>query len=242
MIQDREPCHGGGPTGPPPLAPEEVLDHPDLMAVLTEARARGLLGPVPLGAQITHSLGFALGPDLGPGGSPAGERLLVTDLGAGGGLPGLVLAVARPAWSLVLVDAVARRCRWLEEAAAHLGVSDRVEVLHSRAEDLGRTDRRGASNLVVARSFGPPAVTAECAAPLLCLGGTAIVSEPPDDRSPGGEREGPRWDGPGLARLGMELGPRWVSAGTFQALYQRQRCPDTFPRRAGVPKRRPLWV
>ena len=49
---------------------------------------------------------------------------------------------------------------------------------------------------MTARSFGPPAATAECAAPLLAVGGLLVVSEPPD---------GPdRWPADALAALGLE--------------------------------------
>jgi 16S rRNA (guanine527-N7)-methyltransferase len=219
---------GGGPTGPPPAAsgPDDVLDasHP-LHRVLEGSRAHGLLGPAPVRDQIDHALGFLEG-------LPAGAAHVV-DLGAGGGVPGLVLAVARPMWQLVLLDAAARRCAVLEDAVAELGLGDRVEVRHQRAEDAGRGPLRSAVDAVVARSFGPPAVVAECAAPLLRVGGVLVVSEPPEDRD--------RWPAEGLALVGLEPGPRWRRHGSYQALRQTVPCPDRFPRRPGIPAKRPLF-
>ena len=60
-----------------------------------------------------------------------------------------------------------------------LWLGDRVEVWCGRAERLGRdAHRRGAFDAVVSRGFGAPAITAECAAPFLRVGGQLVVSEP----------------------------------------------------------------
>ncbi len=60
---------------------------------------------------------------------------------------------------------------------------------------MGRRPRRGVADLVVARSFGPPSVVAECAAPMLRLGGWLVVSEPPTAQD--------RWAGVSDAPLGL---------------------------------------
>ena len=117
-----------------------------------------------------------------------------------------------------------------------LGCSARVRVVAERAEVVGRDGaHRSTSPLVVARSFGPPAVTAECAAPLLATGGLLVVSEPP-----GGD--GARWPVAGLALLGAV--PERVfhtTKGTFQLIRQASPCPERYPRRVGVPAKRPLF-
>ena len=158
------------------------------------------------------------------------------DLGSGGGVPGLVLATVWPGSSWTLVEANKRRASFLREAAAQLGCSARVQVVAERAEVVGRDGaHRGAYPLVVARSFGPPAVTAECAAPLLAPGGLLVVSEPPAG-------DGTRWPAAGLARLGAV--PERVARtarGTFQLIRQASPCPDRYPRRVGVPAKRPLF-
>jgi 16S rRNA (guanine527-N7)-methyltransferase len=157
---------------------------------------------------------------------------LVVDLGSGGGVPGLVLAVARPDLEILLVDSMERRCAFLSEAVGALGLP-RTQVVHSRAEDLGRSDLRETVDAVVARSFGPPAVTAECAAPLLRVGGRLVVSEPPD--------AGPRWPEDGLALLGLRLGARSAAPPVMQVVEQVHPCPDDYPRRVGLPAKRPLF-
>ena len=75
----------------------------------------------------------------------------------------------------------------------------------------------------MARSFGPPAATAECAAPLLRPGGALVVSEPP-----GGA--GDRWDADGLAALGLARETTEVVGGaTFTRLRQVEACPEPIP-------------
>lgn len=152
-------------------------------------------------------------------------------------MPGLVLAVEDPNARLVLVEANQRRCTFLVEAVAILGLGARVDVVGERAEQLGRGPRhRGRYPTVVARGFGRPAVTAECGAPLLAPGGRLLVSEPPDPAE-----ADLRWPAEGLERLGLVL--RTITAGPprIAVLEQAGTCPQRFPRRVGVPAKRPLW-
>jgi len=162
--------------------------------------------------------------------------LRAADLGSGGGVPGLPLALRFVEWRWTLVEAGERRSAFLRDAVRRLGVEDRVEVVRERAEVLAREPDRGAAfGLAVARGFGAPAVVAECAAPLLAVGGFLVVSEPPGGMAA-------RWPADGLALLG--LAPAQASAGglgAFQVLRQALPCPDRFPRRVGVPAKRPLF-
>ena len=90
-------------------------------------------------------------------------------------------------------------------------------------------------DVVVARSLAAPAVAAEYAAPLLKVGGTAVIAEPP-----GGAPD--RWPADGLADLGMRTGHvLFAPTATLQILEQAERCPEKFPRRVGVAAKRPLF-
>jgi 16S rRNA (guanine527-N7)-methyltransferase len=159
------------------------------------------------------------------------------DLGTGSGLPGLVLAWAWPMSRWVLLDSRQRSVAFCRQAVERLGMGDRVAVVSARAEVAGRqVEHRGRYGLVTARGFGPPAVTAECAAPLLGRGGTLVVSEPPG-------AAGERWPQGPLRELGLE--PRTVvtrGGATFAVLVQVATCPERFPRREGMPAKRPLFV
>lgn len=104
----------------------------------------------------------------------------VVDVGSGAGLPGLVLAIARPDLTVTLVEPLARRVSWLESAVAHLDL-DNVRVLRARAEAL---HGRLAAPVVTARAVAPlgrlaswclPLVTAEGV--LLALKGSSASDE-----------------------------------------------------------------
>ncbi len=211
--------------------------------VLADARRAGFLGPGPLGPQLQHAEGFVV----------VSRRLaqqdgqvqpLVVDLGSGGGLPGLAVASAWRDAHLVLLEANGRRAGFLRAAVERLHLQDRVRVLEERAEAAGRQEEwRGAFDGLLARSFGPPAVVAECGAPLLRVGAWVVVSEPPPDRA---SRQGTadpsgRWPGDQVAQFGLESVGAVREGFEYQVLRQAQQCPERFPRRNGVPAKRPLF-
>jgi 16S rRNA (guanine527-N7)-methyltransferase len=156
------------------------------------------------------------------------------DLGSGGGIPGLPLALLWPDSRWVLIDANRRRTAFLVEAVGALDLSDRVEVLCQRAEVSGHGLLRGTRDLVVARGFASPAVTAECAAPLLRVGGGLVVSEPPAGMPD-------RWPPRELEQLGLTPTEALTSPVALQVLRQTDACPPRYPRRTGIPAKRPLW-
>lgn len=195
----------------------------ELITQLERARGLGFLGPGDVRDHIDHAAGFVEALEDVAG--------VVVDLGSGGGVPGLVVATVRPDLHLVLLDATAKRCRFLEEAVAALGLQ--ATVAQGRAEVLGRGHLRGTAAAVLARSFAAPAPTAECAAPLLIVGGRLVVSEPPTSLD--------RWPATGLSLLGLEVGRRTTTTPHLQILHQVRLCPPTYPRREGVPGKRPLF-
>jgi 16S rRNA (guanine527-N7)-methyltransferase len=195
-----------------------------LTDVLLEGRRRGFMGPGAIEPHLDHADRF-----IAAVVAPSGPAL---DLGSGGGLPGLALALAWPQSEWVLLDANARRADFLVWAVQELDLADRVSVDHRRAERAGRDpDRRAAMALVVARAFGPPSVVAECAAPFLMLGGQLVVSEPPENRD--------RWPQDGLSALGLERDPPGTTGFVRFRLFAP--CPERYPRRDGVPAKRPLF-
>ena len=163
----------------------------------------------------------------------------VLDLGSSGGVPGLILALSRPESTVILLDSRRRACQFLGATVVELGIAGRVEVSEGRAEAAARQPPlREAQDVVVARSFGPPAVTAECAAGFLRLGGRLIVSEPPGGQA--GTAEG-RWDRTGLEELGLtEPVAHRTADGSFVVLV-KDRLDSRWPRRVGIPAKRPLW-
>jgi 16S rRNA (guanine527-N7)-methyltransferase len=219
-------------TEPDPLSLPALL-----LEALDQSRHWGFLGEGPLDVHVAHALGFAEAAEAL--GSTDGTWL---DLGSGGGIPGLILANHWPDRPGILLDSNERRAHFLLEVVASLGWEDRVQVITERAEVAGRQlGLRGALSLVVARSFGAPPVTAECGAPFLRLGGALIVSDPPAT-GPADDLTEVRWPPEGLAQVGLErVGARRSIFG-YQVLRQTRECPDRFPRRVGVPAKRPLYT
>jgi 16S rRNA (guanine527-N7)-methyltransferase len=224
---------GASSSGAPDLSAVVVDDrHATLEAALLDAQRNGFVGPAPIGGQLEHAGALAqlIGPFSG--------RFL--DLGTGAGIPGLVLAIAWPECEAVLLDAHKRRCRALDATVDALLLRPRVEVRAGRAEMLAREPAlRSAFGLVVARAFGLPAVTAECAVGFLERGGRLIVSEPPPEQ---GSDHTSRWDRSGLRMLGLE-GPTILHGEGANAAEFRltTHVDDRWPRRDGMPAKRPLW-
>jgi 16S rRNA (guanine527-N7)-methyltransferase len=237
-----------------PDTDHEVAIPPELREVLRAARDAGFLGPGPIERHFLHAEGFV---SLARTRPLASVHPRVLDLGSGGGLPGLVVALQWPAATLVLLEANERRAHFLERAVINCGLEDRVTVVQDRAEITGHDPNyRGAFDGVVVRSFGPPAVVAECAAPFLDVGGWMIVSEPPGGANTGVERESHdalagspgsviddsgRWPREKLAQFGLAPVEFVRLEFGYQILEQRELCPDRFPRRNGIPSKRPLF-
>jgi 16S rRNA (guanine527-N7)-methyltransferase len=233
-----------------------------LQEVLVAARDAGFLGPGPIERHLRHARGFV---DLGRT-EAEGESPRILDLGSGGGLPGLVVAGAWPEATVVLLEANERRSQFLERAVVACDLQERVSVVHQRAEICGRDPLyRSVFDGVVVRSFGSPAVVAECAAPLLRVGGWLVVSEPPgednadalgagsgtDEADNEADNEADlrraiteeigRWPADKLEPLGLEPVRSVRTEFGYQILRQVCLCPDRFPRRNGVPSKRPLF-
>ena len=208
--------------------------------VLRQALDLGFFGPGEIRRHREHAAAF-VDLVLEELGSERPGRFL--DLGSGGGLPGLALADALTTTPGTLLDSQHRRTAFLEHAVAGLGWGDRIMVVNARAEDAARDPtHRGHYSLVVARSFAAPAVTAECAAGFLCAGGRLIVSEPPtSDPAPPAST---RWDLAGLTELGFEPATPRISSragATIAILELPATVADRWPRRTGIPAKRPLW-
>lgn len=234
-----------------------------LRIVLREAQRFGFLGPSRLFVHVGSAQGFLVlvrsclsglpNSELtGPPGGPAPARC--ADLGSGGGVPGLIVATALSTARFTLMEASRKRADFLCEASEFLGISDRVDVVCDRAEVVGRDPAyRQQFDVVMARSFGPPAVVAECGGALLRAGGHLIVSEPPQEpwlqRSPSDVApRAERWPPEKLEQLGLCLvgtvSKEAPGTGRFSfvVLGKVDETPDRFPRRVGIPAKRPLWA
>ncbi len=202
-----------------------------LSVVLEDARRLGFLGPESVERHIAHAEAWAEAIEA----DQAPSSFL--DLGSGGGIPGLVLALRWPESVVVLLDSQLRRTAWLRTAVGRLGIAGRVSVAEGRAETLGHELLlREQFPLVVARSFGAPPMTAELGSAFVVPGGVLSVSEPP------GTGAHQRWPEDRLSLLGLRK-PRQVVHGgsSFVILRKDSALRDGFPRGQNRLLRDPVW-
>jgi 16S rRNA (guanine527-N7)-methyltransferase len=164
------------------------------------------------------------------------EAARIADLGSGAGLPGLVLAIARPEAEVVLVESVGKKCTWLERTVDALGLAN-VRVVCARAEDLAEAP----FDVVTARALASLSVVCEYAAPLLREGGALVAWKGAVDA---------REDSDGLHAanvLGLEreevraVEPYPGSQRRTLHVFRKIRpTPEMYPRRAGMAAKRPL--
>lgn len=131
----------------------------------SQGEERGLIGPLELPRLWSrHILNSAIvSPLLRPG--------RVGDIGSGAGLPGLVLAIARPDVTFVLIEPMERRVAWLNEQVAELGLTN-VDVIRARAEDVRLAEPL---DQVTARAVSAFRKLLPLTAPLLRDGGELVL-------------------------------------------------------------------
>ncbi|MDR6972326.1 16S rRNA (guanine(527)-N(7))-methyltransferase RsmG [Leifsonia shinshuensis] len=154
----------------PPAAAVLFGDRIDLARRFTrnlaeQGEERGLIGPLELPRLWSrHILNCAIvAPHLRPG--------VVGDIGSGAGLPGLVLAIARPDVSFVLIEPMERRIAWLNEQVVELGLTN-VRVVRDRAEDVRLSEPL---DQVTARAVSAFRKLLPLTAPLLRDGGELVL-------------------------------------------------------------------
>jgi 16S rRNA (guanine527-N7)-methyltransferase len=179
------------------------------------------------------------------------ENGSVVDVGSGGGLPGMVLAIIAPSLSFTLLEATGKKVTFLKFAAAALGLTN-VTVVADRAETAGhnrgtkvsegpRTFRSGGHrekyDLVTARAVGRMAMLAELTVPFAKIGGrVALIKGQQAD-------EELAEAGPALHLLkAIHTGTIDTPTGRIVVLEKSSATPRDYPRRDGEPKRAPLGI
>jgi len=167
-----------------------------------------------------------------------GSARKVVDVGSGAGLPGLPLKIARPGLELVLIEADQRKAAFLVHACATLGLTD-VEVLAERAEEVGRDPvYREAFDVVVARALAPMPVLAELCLPLVRVGGRLLAQKTKSEDLDAAGRAIELMGGTIHAVVATPSAAR--GAGTVVIVDKVRSTPPGFPRRPGIPARKPL--
>jgi 16S rRNA (guanine527-N7)-methyltransferase len=168
------------------------------------------------------------------------HRLL--DLGSGGGVPGVPLAVALPQLSVVLLDSVRKKCRFLDAVVSGLELGDRVRVACARSETYTATGGEGreAFDLVTVRAVGALAEVVELAAPALAEGGRLLALK---TRPAAADERGPAESAAracGLVPLGVWPLPLSPLRNSVCVVFEKHGpTPGWLPRRPGSAGRRP---
>jgi len=158
----------------------------------------------------------------------------VIDIGSGGGLPAVPLAIAMPQVRFTLLEANSRKCAFLEHVAGTLALTN-VEVALGRAEELGHLPvLREQFDRAISRAAARPEVLLELALPFVRTGGDLVAQVSPLDpvvlepvaRVLGGGT--PRLEHPDASGRALMVVPKLGAT------------PARFPRRTGLPGRKPL--
>lgn len=172
---------------------------------------------------------------------PAAGTASLIDVGSGGGIPGLVLAIARPDVAVTLLDATGKKVAFLREAIAALGL-ERVSAVHGRAESVAHeVAHRAAYDVATARGVASLPALCELCLPFLRPGGAALLVK---GIELGGELDAARAAAP-LLGGGVLEAPILPHVGTETAtrlvvVRKMGPTPRGYPRRAGVPAKSPL--
>lgn len=167
-----------------------------------------------------------------------GAASSLVDIGSGAGLPGLPIKIARPDLRVTLIEADQAKAAFLVHACAALAL-DQIEVVARRAEDAGQDPAlREAFDVAVARALAPLPVLAELCLPLVRVGGRLLAQKTETEEVAGASTA--------IGLLGGELAnvvrtPSLArAAGTIVVIDKVRPTPARYPRRSGVPARRPL--
>jgi 16S rRNA (guanine527-N7)-methyltransferase len=165
----------------------------------------------------------------------------VIDIGSGAGFPGLPMKIERPEMNLTLLEANERRAAFLRHLVERLELEG-VSVVCGRAEDVAHDPaHRETYDLAVARAVARLPTLVELALPFLRVGGWLAAP-----KGSGATRE-VREAAAALAACGgsveavrpLDL-PAWNTPPTLVLVRKHSRTPDRFPRRPGIPAKRPL--
>jgi 16S rRNA (guanine527-N7)-methyltransferase len=167
-----------------------------------------------------------------------GSARKVVDVGSGGGLPGIPLKIARPDLELTLIEADQDKAAFLVHACAALGLEG-VYVVPRRAEEAGHDPGlREAFDVAVARALAPMPVLAELCLGLVRVGGR-LLAQKTEGEDPGAGSHAIEVMGGALAAI--HAAPSAARrGGTVVVIEKIHPTPAAYPRRPGVPNRRPL--
>ena len=212
------------------MNPQESIlySYAQLLASCTRARLTGTRG-----ADEIYSLQIQ---DCLPSLEYLPDSGQVIDVGSGGGLPGVVWAVYRPALNVTLLDSVSKKCEAVRGIVDALGLPN-VRVVCSRSEEFARTNREVFS-AAGARALASAGVCAELLSPLVRVGGRIITFKGEKVHDEISEVED-KWAMLGLSRPSLNFyGGESKCIVTWEKV---RKCSEKFPRREGLAGTKHFW-
>lgn len=163
------------------------------------------------------------------------------DIGSGAGFPGMVLKLFLPGDSFYLLDSSAKKVNFLNQLIYRLNLKG-IDATHGRAEDLAQLGEwRGSFDYLCSRAVASLNVLLEYAVPFLKTGGIAYLYKGPE------YEEEIKEAAEALEILGaeikevIELDVPGLEADRYLIVVEKKsETPAKYPRRAGIPKKRPL--
>jgi len=170
-----------------------------------------------------------------------GRSASLADIGSGAGFPSIPLKIVYPHLKITIIDALAKRIRFLQEVVAVLGLSD-VVCLHGRAEDVGRhPDHRDRYDMVTARAVARLAALNELCLPFARVGGTfvAMKGSDVDDELDESRYSAKRLNAVVQKTVALNL-PGEGAVRHLVVMVKQGPTPPAYPRKAGLPLKQPL--
>jgi 16S rRNA (guanine527-N7)-methyltransferase len=175
--------------------------------------------------------------------APLREARKVGDIGSGGGLPGIPLAVALPETEITLIESTGKKATFLRYAVEELGLAN-VRVVNARIEESAREDNhRGRYEVCTARALARLSVVAEYSLPLLRRGGNVVAMKGRVDADEWaeGERALEILGGRVSEEIQVHYLPNVEQGERRLVLLEKsEETPSVYPRRTGTPARNPL--
>lgn len=169
------------------------------------------------------------------------SRCSVIDVGTGAGFPGLPLKIFQPDIKLTLLDSLQKRTIFLREISEKLGLEE-VDVIHARAEEAGQNRLyREKFQIALSRAVARLNILCELCLPFVTVGGTFIALKGAQAQEELSEaKKSVALLGAQIADVHSVLLPGLDDKRAVIYIHKDTRTPDIYPRRPGIPEKKPL--